>query len=93
MSIKPDLSTYEDFQSRVSDDCLLNGAYRTGIIGWEAHKMLSHAKEARHIFYGHPKSADPSPFVVLSVVENCVKYVLAEPYPSEIVDLDEYLVL
>ena len=54
--------------------------------------MLSHAKEAQHIFYGHPKSADPSPFVVLSVVENCVKYVLAEPYPSEIVDLDEYLV-
>ena len=31
---------YEDFQDSISDEMLIDGAYRMGVISWEAHKML-----------------------------------------------------
>ncbi len=91
VSIGREIKTYEDFQNHVTDDQLIEGAYKTGVIGWEASKMLRHAKETRHIFDGHPKSTEPSPVKVLAMMEDCIKYVLNEPYPPAIIDLDEYL--
>jgi hypothetical protein len=82
---------YEDFQNHVNDDVLIEGAYKTGVIGWEASKMLKQAKETRHVFDGHPRSSNPSIVKVLSMLEDCVKYVLSEPYPSQIIDITEYL--
>jgi hypothetical protein len=89
--ISPPIKTYEDFQNRVNDDQLIDGAYQIGVIGWEASKVLKHAKETRHIFDGHPKSSDPSILKVLVMMEDCVKYVLNEPYPVQIIDIDDYI--
>lgn len=86
-----DVKTYEDFQNFVNDDQLIDGAYKIGVIGWEASKVLKHAKETRHIFDGHPRSSDPSVLKVLAMFDDCVKYVLNEPYPNQIIDIDEYI--
>jgi hypothetical protein len=86
-----EIKTYEDFQNHVTDDNLIDGAYKIGVIGWEASKVLKHAKETRHIFDGHPRSTEPSIIKVLAMFEDCAKYVLNEPYPPQIVDIDEYL--
>jgi hypothetical protein len=86
-----DVKSYEDFQNFVNDDQLIEGAYKIGVIGWEASKILRHAKEIRHIFNGHPKSSEPSILRVLAMFDDCVKYVLIEPYPAQIVDIDDYV--
>jgi len=91
IKITPPIKTYEDFQNRVNDDQLIDGAYQIGVIGWEASKVLKHAKETRHIFDGHPKSSDPSVLKVLVMMEDCIKYVLNEPYPFQIIDIDDYV--
>jgi hypothetical protein len=86
-----EIKTYEDFQNHVSDDQLIEGAYNIGVIGWEASKILKHAKETRHIFDGHPKSSEPSIIKVLGMMDDCIKYVLKAEYPYQIVDIDEYM--
>lgn len=90
---KQEIKNYEDFQSHVSDDDLIDGAYAIGVIGWEAHKVLKHAKETRHIFDGHPRSTNPSVFKVLAMMDDCVRYVLSAEYPPAIIDIDEYITL
>jgi hypothetical protein len=85
------VETYEDFQNYVNDDQLIEGAYKIGVIGWEASKILKHAKETRHIFDGHPRSSEPSPIKVLSMLDDCVKYVLSVPYPPQIINIDDYI--
>jgi hypothetical protein len=91
VSIGREIKSYEDFQNNVTDDQLIEGAYKTGVIGWEASKILKHAKETRHIFDGHPKSSEPSPIKVLGMMEDCIKYVLNEAFPPTIIDLDDYI--
>jgi len=91
MNLRKEIKTYEDFQNYVNDDELIEGAYKIGVIGWEASKVLKHAKETRHIFDGHPKSSEPSIIKVLGMFEDCIKYVLNEPYPPQIIDISEYL--
>jgi len=91
VNVGREVKTYEDFQNLVNDDNLIEGAYKIGVIGWEASKVLKHAKETRHIFDGHPKSSDPSIIKVLAMFEDCANYVLKEPFPSQIVDIDEYI--
>lgn len=86
-----EIKSYDDFYSNVNDDELIDGAYKIGVIGLEASKILKHAKETRHIFYGHPKSSEPSIIKVLGMFEDCIKYVLNEPYPPKIIDINEYL--
>ena len=92
-SIKCDreIKTYEDFQDLVNDDQLIDGSYKIGVIGWEASRILRHAKETRHIFSGHPKSSDPSIVKVMSMMDDCIKYVLNAEYPPKIIDIDEYM--
>lgn len=91
MNLGKEVKSYEDFQKYVSDDQLVEGAYKIGVIGWEAYKILGHSKESRHIFYGHPKSSEPSLIKVLAVIDDCIKYVLNEEYPAQIIDIDEYV--
>jgi hypothetical protein len=91
ISCSKEITIYEDFQEYVNDDQLIEGAYKIGVIGWEAYKILKHSKEARHIFYGHPKSSEPSLVKVLSVIDDCIKYVLNEEYPTQIIDINEYI--
>jgi len=91
VNVDKEIKAYEDFQEHVNDDQLIEGAYKIGVIGWEAYKILRHSKEARHIFYGHPKSSEPSLVKVLSVIDDCIKYVLNEEYPSQIIDINEYI--
>lgn len=91
VNVSREIKSYEDFQDYVNDDQLIEGAYKIGVIGWEAYKILRHSKEARHIFYGHPKSSDPSLVKVLSVIDDCIKYVLNEEYPSQIIDINDYI--
>src|ERR1700730_1848864 len=45
ITFTPPIRLYEDFQNRVNDDQLIDGAYKIGVIGWEASKILKHAKE------------------------------------------------
>jgi len=91
INIGRNIETYEDFQNYVNDDQLIEGAYKIGVIGWEAWKILKQAKETRHIFSGHPKSSEPSPIKVLAMIDDCVKYVLNDEYPVRIIDINEYL--
>lgn len=86
-----EIKTYEDFQDYVNDEQLIEGAYKIGVIGWEASRILRHAKETRHIFSGHPKSSDPSIVKVMAVMDDCIKYVLNAEYPPKIIDIDEYM--
>ncbi len=85
------VSKYEDFQDYVNDEMLIDGAYKIGVIGWEAHKVLKQTKETRHIFDGHPKSSEPGLLKALSMMEDCIKYVLSQEYPPQIIDIDEYI--
>jgi len=91
VSLQKEIKTYEDFQDNVNDDQLIDGAYKIGVIGWEASKILRHTKETRHVFYGHPHSSDPSIIKVYGVIDDCVKYVLNAEYPHQIIDVDEYI--
>ena len=91
INVGREIKTCDDFQNYVNDDQLIEGAYKIGVIGWEAYKILRHSKESRHIFYGHPKSSEPSLIKVLSVIDDCIKYVLNEEYPAQIIDIDEYI--
>jgi len=91
MKPKQEVKTYEDFQKHVTDFDLIEGAYKTGVIAWEAHKMLHQARETRHVFDGHPTSTEPSILKVLDMINDCNKYVLSEEYPVPIVDIDTYL--
>ena len=85
------IAKYEDFQDNVNDEMLIDGAYKIGVIGWEAHKILKQAKETRHIFDGHPKSSNPGVLKALSMMEDCIKYVLSQEYPPQIIDIDDYI--
>jgi hypothetical protein len=91
VSLGREVKSYEDFQNFVTDDVLIDGAYKIGVIDWEAHKVLKHAKDTRHIFDGHPRSSEPSPFKVLAMIEDCTKYVLQVELPAQIIDIDEYI--
>lgn len=93
LNLSREIKHYEDFQDHITDEQLIEGAYRIGVIGWEAARILRHAKETRHIFDGHPRSSEPSPLKVLAVFDDCVKYVLSEEYPPQIIDIDDYLAL
>jgi hypothetical protein len=89
--LRREVKRYDDFQDYVNDDDLIEGAYEIGVIDWEAAKVLKHAKETRHVFSGHPRSSEPSVVKVLAMLDDCVRYVLAAPYPPEVVDIDDYL--
>lgn len=91
MDIGREIKNYDDFQNFVNDDQLIEGAYKIGVIGWEASKVLKHAKETRHIFSGHPNSTDPSIIKVFSMMDDCIKYVLNVDYPLQIIDISEYM--
>ncbi len=91
VSPKKTIKTYEDFQDYVTDYDLIEGAYRIGVIGWEAKRMLHQARETRNIFDGHPSSSDPNIFKVLDMITDCNKYVLSQEYPAPIIDIDKYL--
>lgn len=85
------IKTYDDFINYVNDDQLIDGAYKIGVIGWEANRILKQAKEIRHIFYGHPKSSEPSLIKVLAIIDDCTKYVLNAEYPAKIIDINDYI--
>lgn len=91
VTLSREIKVYEDFQNHVNDDQLIEGAYAIGVIGWEASKVLKHAKETRHIFDGHPRSSEPSILKVLAMMDDCVKYVLNAEYPPPIIDIDDYM--
>jgi len=93
MNLGREIKTYEDFQNYVNDDNLIDGAYKIGVIGWEASKVLKHAKENRHIFDGHPRSSEPSVIKVLAMMDDCIRYVLNAEYPSQIIDIDDYMTM
>ena len=91
MNLSKEVKTYEDFQDHVTDYQLVEGAYKTGVIGWEAHKLLHHARETRHVFDGHPASSEPLLLKVLDMISDCNRYVLSQDYPPTIIDIDTYL--
>ena len=68
ISPKKTIKTYEDFQDHVTDFDLIEGAYKIRVIGWEAKKILNHARETRHIFDGHPSSSNPNILKVLDMI-------------------------
>ena len=88
---KREIKTYEDFQDVLTDNDLIDGAYKIGVISWEARKMLHQARETRNIFDGHPMSSDPSPLKVLDMMNDCNKYVLSQEYPPAVIELEAYI--
>lgn len=90
---KKEIKTYEDFQNFVTDNDLIDGAYKIGVLSWEAHKLLHQARETRNIFDGHPDSSDPTLFKVFNLVADCNKYVLSQEYPIPVIDTNEYILV
>ncbi len=86
-----DVREYEDFQNHITDYDLIEGAYKTGVINWEGRKLLQQARETRNIFDGHPKSSDPTLFKVFNMIADCNRYVLSQPLPMPIIDIDQYI--
>src|SRR5690554_4075323 len=86
-----DVKEYEDFQNNVTDYDLIEGAYKTGVLDWEGRKLLQQARETRNIFDGHPKSSDPTLFKVFNMIADCNRYVLSQPFPMPIIDIDQYI--
>lgn len=86
-----DVKEYEDFQKHITDFDLIEGAYKTGVINWEGRKLLQQARETRNIFDGHPKSSDPTLFKVFNMIADCNRYVLSQPMPMPIIDIDQYI--
>lgn len=82
---------YEGFQRDVTDNDLIEGAYKIGVLSWEAKKVIHQARETRNIFDGHPDSSDPSLFKVLNMLADCNKYVLSQEYPIPIINVNDYI--
>ena len=83
--------TYEDFQDHVTDKELIDGAYKIGVLSWEAYRLLHQARETRNIFSGHPKSSEPELIKVLNLISDCNTHVLSVEYPPSIIDISTYL--
>ena len=90
---KRKIEKYEDFQDHVTDHDLIEGAYKIGVLSWEARKMMHQARETRNLFDGHPNSSDPGLLKVLNLISDCNKYILSEEYPASIIDISAYLTL
>ena len=88
---KKEIKTYEDFQNHLTDYELIDGAYKIGVISWEAQKLLHQARETRNIFDGHPDSSDPTLFKVFNMIADCNRYVLSQDYPLTIIDVNQYI--
>jgi hypothetical protein len=88
---KKKIEKYEDFQDYVIDNELIEGAYKIGVLSWEARKLMHQARETRNLFDGHPKSSDPGLLKVLNLISDCNKYVLSQEYPPSIIDIATYL--
>lgn len=85
------VQSYEDFQTSITDFDLIEGAYKIGVLGWEAKKIMHQARETRNIFDGHPDSSEPNLFKVLNMISDCNRYVLSQEYPTPIINVNEYL--
>lgn len=85
------VKTYEDFQTHVTDNDLIEGAYKIGVLSWEAKKIMHQARETRNIFDGHPDSSDPNLFKVLNMIADCNRYVLSQEYPIPIINVNDYI--
>lgn len=83
--------TYEDFQTHITDNDLIEGAYKIGVLSWEAKKIMHQARETRNIFDGHPDSSDPNLFKVLNMIADCNRYVLSQEYPIPIINVNDYI--
>ena len=90
---KRKIEKYEDFQDHVTDHDLIEGAYKIGVLSWEARKMMHQARETRNLFDGHPNSSNPGLLKVLNLISDCNKYILSEEYPASIIDISAYLTL
>lgn len=90
---KKEIKTYEDFQNHLTDYELIDGAYKIGVISWEAQKLLHQARETRNIFDGHPDSSDPTLFKVFNMIADCNRYVLSQESPLSIIDVNEYILI
>jgi len=88
---KKKIEKYEDFQDYVIDNDLIEGAYKIGVLSWEARKLMHQARETRNLFDGHPKSSDPGLLKVLNLISDCNKYVLSQEFPPSIIDISTYL--
>lgn len=82
---------YEGFQRDVTDNELIEGAYKIGVLSWEAKKVIHQARETRNIFDGHPDSSDPSLFKVLNMLADCNKYVLSQEFSVPIINVNDYI--
>ncbi len=90
-TLKREVKSYEDFQNYVTDYDLVEGAYKIGVLDWEARKILHHSREVRNIFDGHPRSSEPSVIKVIDLIIDGNKYVLSQEYPPAIVNIDQYI--
>jgi hypothetical protein len=75
----------------VTDKDLIDGAYKIGVLSWEARKLMHQARETRNLFDGHPKSLEPGLLKVLNLISDCNKYILSQEFPPSIIDISTYL--
>lgn len=87
------VKSYDDFQTHIKDIDLIEGAYKIGVLSWEAKKVMHQARETRNIFDGHPDSSEPNLFKVLNLISDCNKYVLSQENPTPIINVNDYIIL
>lgn len=88
---KKKIEKYEDFQDHVTEYDLIEGSYKIGVLSWEGRKLMHQARETRNMFYGHPKTKEPSLIKVLNLISDCNTHVLSEDFPPSIIDISTYL--
>lgn len=91
VTLRRKVESYEDFQQNVLDFDLIEGAYKIGVIGLEAKNVLQQARNTRNFFAAHPDSSEPTHLKAYSMIEDCVKYVLSQDYPTKIINIDEFI--
>ncbi len=70
---------------------LIEGSYKIGVLSWEGRKLMHQARETRNMFFGHPKTKEPSLIKVLNLISDCNTHVLSQDFPPSIIDISTYL--
>lgn len=91
MNITKSFSDYEGIQKYITDYDLIEGSYKIGILDRESRIMLHQSREVRNLFGAHPYSSRPDPVKTINMMMDCVRYVLSQPNPSKIINLDDYI--
>ncbi|MGB0663140.1 MAG: hypothetical protein ACPGMR_05065 [Pontibacterium sp.] len=85
------LRCFEDLETSISEEQLIVGAYFSGVIGWEAQRLLRNLeREVRDAPFSH-KTQSPLPQRFHRVCEQGVDALRAAAAPAPLIEVEEYV--